>query len=428
MKFKSIEISKWQQFEKIDIDFHPNVTILTGSNGSGKSTILKFLSFHFGWSNTILTSPLLESKTGNYVYKNTFKPLISHGTLYGNDINVLGKISYSNGVIADILLPLNTQAHNNSPLATFSFNSQQRVEGLHINSHRQPPKYSRLDSIPVNPMNAEQAYQSYETQTKNLYLSDYNDKPPLLKMKEALISMAAFGQGNDHIENNNHIESIFNGFKNILKHILPKELGFQDISIRIPNVVLETDSGEFLLDACSGGILSIIDMAWQIFLYSHDKAEFVVTLDEPENHLHPSMQRTLLNDFTTAFPKAQFIIATHSPFIVSSVKDSNVYALKYDGKKNDLSLEKQTRQVKAYKLDLNQKASTAQDILHEVLGVPVTLPKWADTELQNICAQFGANDISQEGLEKLKKMLKNSGLEEFYPDAIKSIVESNFND
>ncbi|MFL1399228.1 AAA family ATPase, partial [Acinetobacter baumannii] len=62
--------------------------------------------------------------------------------------------------------------------------------------------------------------------------------------------------------------------------------------------------------------MSIIDLAWQIFLYSHDKDEFVVTIDEPENHLHPSMQRSLLNDFVKAFPKAQFIVVTHSPFIV----------------------------------------------------------------------------------------------------------------
>ncbi|MFX6036352.1 AAA family ATPase, partial [Acinetobacter baumannii] len=76
--------------------------------------------------------------------------------------------------------------------------------------------------------------------------------------------------------------------KDILKQILPADLGFKDLSVRIPDLVLETEKGDFLLDASSGGIMSIIDLAWQIFLYSHDKDEFVVTIDEPENHLHPS--------------------------------------------------------------------------------------------------------------------------------------------
>lgn len=56
---------------------------------------------------------------------------------------------------------------------------------------------------------------------------------------------------------------------------------------------------------------------------------FVVTFDEPENHLHPALQRTLLPTLSAAFPQVQFIVATHSPFMVSSMKDSAVYVLRY---------------------------------------------------------------------------------------------------
>ncbi|MDN8167216.1 AAA family ATPase [Acinetobacter nosocomialis] len=429
MKLNSIKISEWQQFLKVEIDFHKNVTILTGANGSGKTTILKFISNHYGWSNIILAIPILEKQQGAYVYKSNFKPIkneTGEKITYDDDA-ILGEITYSNNRTGYILLP-SQQQNNQGPIQFFNIFNQQNIDGLHVNSHRPPPKYSKMESIPVDPMNAEQAFNIYDIQNKRIYLSEYTDKTPLLKMKEALISMAAFGQGNNFIENNKNIESLFINFNNILKQVLPEDLGFQDIIIRIPNVLLKTETGEFLLDACSGGILSIIEMAWQIFLYSQDKNEFVVTLDEPENHLHPSMQRTLLNDFTAAFPNAQFIVATHSPFIVSSVKDSNVYALKYSDLGNESSLESGKRKVKAYKLDLTQKAATAQDILHEVLGVPVTLPKWADAELQRICSQFGSTDITTEGLERLKQQLKIAGLEEFYPDAIKSIVENTFND
>src|ERR1700684_3254096 len=47
-----------------------------------------------------------------------------------------------------------------------------------------------------------------------------------------------------------------------------------------------------------------------------------------ENHLHPSLQRSLFVKLVEAFPLTQFIIATHSPFIVSGLKDSNVYVLR----------------------------------------------------------------------------------------------------
>lgn len=179
-------------------------------------------------------------------------------------------------------------------------------------------------------MDASQAFNSYFQETVNLFNNNYTQHTPIYRMKEAIVSMAAFGPGNQFVQKNEKIEKQFSDFKDILKQILPADLGFKDLSVRIPDLVLETETGDFLLDASSGGIMSIIDLAWQIFLYSHDKDEFVVTIDEPENHLHPSMQRSLLNDFVKAFPKAQFIVVTHSPFIVSSIRESNVYALKHE--------------------------------------------------------------------------------------------------
>ena len=61
-----------------------------------------------------------------------------------------------------------------------------------------------------------------------------------------------------------------------------------------------------------------------------DYAEnFIVTLDEPENHLHPEMQQQFLPSFLQAFPQAQFVVGTHSPLIVNSEPNSNVYMLDY---------------------------------------------------------------------------------------------------
>ncbi|MFL1399231.1 AAA family ATPase, partial [Acinetobacter baumannii] len=78
----------------------------------------------------------------------------------------------------------------------------------------------------------------------------------------------------------------------------------------------------------------------------------------------------------------------------SSIRESNVYALKHE--KNNVSDQQSgwAKKVVSYKLDLNQKAATASEILRDVLGVPVTLPKWADDELQKICSTFTVQDIT----------------------------------
>lgn len=300
--------------------------------------------------------------------------------------------------------------------------NQLNISGVHINSHRPIPKYERLESIPTNPMDASQAFDSYLQMALNLFSNNYSERSPTYRMKEAIVSMSAFGPGNQFVQKNEKIEQQFSDFKEILKNVLPKELGFNDLSIRMPDIVLETDSGDFLLDSSSGGIMSIIDLAWQIFLYSHDKEEFVVTIDEPENHLHPSMQRSLLNNFVKAFPKAQFIVVTHSPFIVSSMRDSHVYALQYE------SLNQDVRKVVSHKLDLNKKAATVNEILRDILGVPVTLPTWADDDLQRICARFTIEDFSTDGIARLRNELDQAGLGGFYPEALNAIVTGRKND
>lgn len=427
MIFNSLQLTEWQQFKKIEIVFHSKVTIITGANGSGKSTILKLLSIHFGWNLPFLATPYLLPRQGTYKYTSKFTPLIAtlSGTLIENNTDILGSIEYSNKKTAHIML----NGHlGDGPLYNFNMHNQQPIHGLHINSHRSAPKYRKLESIPTSPMNAQNAFDSYYNETRNFHYNNYTQHTPILRMKEAIISMAAFGHGNDSIQKNVQIENSFLNFKRILRSVLPKSLGFQDLSIRVPDIVLITDSGEFLLDACSGGIMSIIDLAWQIFLYSHDKEKFVVTIDEPENHLHPSMQRSLLNDFVEAFPNAQFIVVTHSPFVVSSIKDSHVYALKYEDFNDLENPERIVQKVVSHKLDLNKKAATAHEILREVLGVPVTLPQWAEEDLQRICSNFTAQDVSISGLALLRSELEKAGLGEFYSQALNNIVVSNFHD
>lgn len=51
----------------------------------------------------------------------------------------------------------------------------------------------------------------------------------------------------------------------------------------------------------------------------------VVILDEIENHLHLRLQEQALPFLTNLFPEFQFITATHSPAVIASVPDAVVY-------------------------------------------------------------------------------------------------------
>lgn len=103
------------------------------------------------------------------------------------------------------------------------------------------------------------------------------------------------------------------GFVDILRRILPDSLGFIDLAIKPPEVVMITRSGAFLIDAVSGGVSTLIENAALIYSCSIQSnmagKRFVVTFDEPENHLHPALQRELFPKLTSAFPQVQFITA-----------------------------------------------------------------------------------------------------------------------
>jgi len=416
MQFKSLKIQGWRQFKDVSIDFHPKITIITGSNGAGKTTLLRILSQHYGWSINLLATPKISPENGVIKY---LTGLISRITQSGSNgtNNSIGTLLYQNGVTAQIAVPeeagvqYNIQIHN-----------QQPVVGVHINSHRPIQNYQQINSIPTNAIGAEQAYSSYFNEVMQKYQGGYTQFSPTYRMKESIISMATFGPGNANVQGNPALAKLLAEFKTILSKVLPPTIGFKDISIRIPDVVLVTESGDFVIDAASGGLMSIIDLSWQIFLFSQGKDDFVVTIDEPENHLHPSMQRSILGRLVDAFPKPQFVVVTHSPFVVSSVRDSSVYALKYTERGENVSSEFSGNQVSSIKLDLDAKAATASEILRDVLGVPVTLPEWAEGELKSITADFCRKPISEQSLRDLREALDNAGLSEYLPDALKSIA------
>ena len=181
----------------------------------------------------------------------------------------------------------------------------------------------------------------------------------------------------------------------------------------VPEVVLCTKSGDFPLDAVSGGLASIINMTWQLYMFSEPEDSFVALIDEPENHLHPELQKSFLGNMIKAFPNVQFIVATHNPFMITSQRDSNIYVLDYN---ND-------NKVQSKLLDHINKAGTANSILRNVLGIDSTLPGWAENILADSIKRYSESPITEDTFNRLRSELKEFGLDEFIPETIAAVAE-----
>jgi energy-coupling factor transporter ATP-binding protein EcfA2 len=121
MGFKRITINGWQQFRKIDLQFHDRLTILTGANGSGKTTILRFLARHFGWDFQYLRTPYKNRVTG-------FNYLISF--LRGPDKFNIGTIEYDSGRKTNIRLPPEEQSQQ--AIYNLSIETPEQTSGFFI--------------------------------------------------------------------------------------------------------------------------------------------------------------------------------------------------------------------------------------------------------------------------------------------------------
>ena len=61
------------------------------------------------------------------------------------------------------------------------------------------------------------------------------------------------------------------------------------------------------------------------------ETEGIVLIDEIDLHLHPAWQKRILKDLLEIFPKVQFIVNTHAPGVINSVKSDSVVILKNNG-------------------------------------------------------------------------------------------------
>lgn len=386
-EIKALQLNEWRQFHAVELDLSKQVTVITGQNGCGKTTLLNLINRHFGWNLSFVSTPYISKRRTKKLWSDFYRPQKikkeeKNGKLnetdadneaddvddYAQGNQVIGVIKYNNGVDCTIVSNKIVGAQYQP-----EFRNIQSVSGLHIPSHRPIASYTHVNQIPTDPRTATQEYQSFQQLLMQFSLGAGNQNPGKIQ-KQSLISFAVFGEGNNAVTSNPEIKKTFDDFQKVLRTLMPKTIGFKKIEIRMPEVVLVTESGDFTLDAMSGGVNAIFSIAWQIHMFAQNASNFTVTIDEPENHLHPSMQRTLLPNLAKAFPNAKFIVSTHSPFMVSSFPEANIYALL----RNDQS------RIVSQHLDVADVSGTPNEVLREILDVDSNLPVWVEDTIARV--------------------------------------------
>ena len=136
-RFHTLEVADWRQFGSVQIEFHPRATIITGANGTGKTTLLGILSQHFGWA-TAFIGTLRIDRRGARRYFSGFTGDVGSGTV---DV---GSLTYDDGHVAAL------QAPTEGASFRIAINGSRTVPGVYITSHRPVYTYQAVDQIPTD--------------------------------------------------------------------------------------------------------------------------------------------------------------------------------------------------------------------------------------------------------------------------------------
>lgn len=161
----------------------------------------------------------------------------------------------------------------------------------------------------------------------------------LLKYMVHLKTQQAYARNEGTEDTAQKIQQWFNRFESALRILLDEESIHLEYDYKRYNFKIRQDGREsFSFSELSDGYSSVIYMVSDLILrmdknwllgeeISQYNDQGIVLIDELETHLHIELQKKILPFLTEFFPRIQFIVTTHSPYILNSISNAKAYDL-----------------------------------------------------------------------------------------------------
>jgi predicted ATP-binding protein involved in virulence len=448
MKINSIEIENFRCFERLTFELHPQLTVLTALNGGGKTTLLDALriavwpfvkGFDLGSQTGKSASIQIEDvrikqvgkgmepqvpavieaaghwpmqnprdvyvwsqrrekvkpRTNSLPDKNT-KSLTKHAEKVQDRIRA-GQLNDDG---SEINLPIIVYLGTGRLWYQGRYTSEVEDTELDITAQ------SRLWAY-QNCLTATSSYKQFEQWFGSVFKS-------LLEMQIA------------ELEGKSEDPKLMGDYKNAIdvvqtaiNALTEKETGWCNLQYRSSQnqqlVMEHPDHGFVPLSQLSDGLRNMVvmisDIAFRCYkLNPHlgnkaaQETEGIVLIDEVDMFLHPSWQQRVLSALREAFPCIQFVVTTHSPQVLSTIRRENIRVIQA---RPDGTATAEPPVARTY-------GEPSGDVLHSVMAVDPQPPVAEKQDLQRLTELVDQGLYDQPEARELTQRL-TSALGEQHP-------------
>lgn len=397
LNIQKLWLRDYRCFEAINIDFHPQLTVLVASNGAGKTSILDAIAVAFGpyvgafdesvgkhfQSSDIRLTHVRETTTNEMEYAPRGIRLEATGCIPGSMLESIGgsgPTSWKRSLTGPI--KTKTTIRDAKELIDYGKRLQEAVRTPDTDvtlpllayygtgrlwqqkkqTERKLPRTSRTIGY-TDCLDPGSSYKSFVAWFR--YWSTNAFKGQLEASKS--------GHAYEPTEFDHYLESVGSA----VNACLPLS-GWKDIdySLSREELVARHDQyGELPVALLSDGIRNMIamvaDIAFratklnpQLGALAATKTPGVVLIDEVDMHLHPEWQQVVLKNLITAFPSLQFIVTTHSPQVLTSIDASCIRLLR-----QEIDPETKKRIAVVEFIQTQTRGVSSADLLAQIMGV-----------------------------------------------------------
>jgi predicted ATP-binding protein involved in virulence len=329
MKLQNLTMENFRACERLELELGSRLTIMLGNNGSGKTSVLDGIAIGMGavLTHLPLVSGITFRKTGDIRQQaNVLAPYTRIGLEMASGlkwdrvkrrdksqatakatplaIGLKGLEAYLDESVID---RLNTGEGYELPIMAY-YGVSRAVLEVPLRRKGFPKEHTRLEALS----------QSLEAQSsfRSAFIWFYNKENEEHRLQKEKRSFDVTLKELDAVRH--AINLVFPDISNPHIEVNPLRLAVT-INGETLDLMQLSDGYKTLLGL-------VIDLSMRMGLANpHLKdplsAEAVVMIDEVDLHLHPSWQQRVLADLLRTFSNTQFILTTHSPFVVEALNN-----------------------------------------------------------------------------------------------------------